>query len=226
MGPVTVTGGTGYLGRSLIERLIAAGCHVTALARSSSIGKVPQGARVVEGSALKADDIVRALTDRGTLVLLVGTPHPNPRKAQQFQDVDLASVRAAAEAIRRSNVAHVVYVSVAHPAPVMEAYIAARTEGERLLRETGVPLTVLRPWYVLGPGHWWPVALIPLYKLFEQIPSKRDTALRLGLVTHTQMVSALVSAVTQSPSGQRVIDVPGIRAAALTTRETGDARAR
>jgi len=213
MGSVTVTGGTGYMGRSLIERLIAAGHQVTALARASSTGKVPKGARIVEGSALNADDIANALTDGCTLVLLVGTPHPSPSKAQQFQEVDLASVRAAAEAIKRSSVAHVVYVSVAHPAPVMAAYIAVRTEGERLLRETGVPLTVLRPWYVLGPGHWWPIALIPFYKLFEQIPSKRDTALRLGLVTHAQMVSALASAVDNAPAATRVVDVPAIRAA-------------
>jgi len=55
--------------------------------------------------------------------------------------------------------------------------------------------------------------LIPLYKLFELIPSKRDTALRLGLVTHNQMVAALATAVTQGPSGNRVLDVPAIRLA-------------
>lgn len=213
MGSVTIAGGTGYIGRALIARLIGGGHQVTALARPSSIDKVPAGARIVEGSALSADDIARALTPECTLVLLVGTPHPNPRKAREFKEVDLASVRAAADAIKRSDVAHAIYVSVAHPAPVMEAYIAVRTEGERLLRDTGVPITVLRPWYVLGPGHRWPVALIPLYKLFELIPSKRDTALRLGLVTHKQMVGALAVAVNQGPSGNRILDVPAIRLA-------------
>ena len=215
MGSVTIAGGTGYIGRALIARLIAAGHQVTALARPASINKVPAGARIVEGSALNADDIARSLTSECTLVLLVGTPHPNPRKAREFNDVDLASVRAAADAVKRSKVAHVIYVSVAHPAPVMEAYIAVRTEGERLLRETGVPLTVLRPWYVLGPGHWWPIALIPLYKLFELIPSRRETALRLGLVTHQQMVGALAAMVNQGPSGNRVLDVPAIRLAEM-----------
>ena len=147
-----------------------------------------RSATIVEGSPLQSEDVARALSPGGTLVLLVGTPHPSPSKAAQFQDIDLASVRAAADAVQRVPVAHVIYVSVAHPAPVMAAYIAARREGERLLKQTRVPLTVLRPWYVLGPGHWWPVALIPLYTLCERIASTRDTALRLGLVTHAQMV--------------------------------------
>lgn len=150
MANITVCGGTGYIGRALIERLVADGHSVTALARSASRSQVPGGARVVEGSALDGTDIARALTDQSTLVLLVGTPRPNPFKAREFNAVDLQSVNAAVSAIRRASVAHVVYVSVAHPAPVMKAYIAVRTEGERLLTATGVPLTVLRPWYVLG----------------------------------------------------------------------------
>src|SRR5262245_8211206 len=124
MGAVTITGGTGYIGRALISQLIAAGHSVTTLARASSRSKVPTGASIEEGSALNADDVARALTPGCTLVLLVGTPHPSPAKAKQFQEVDLVSVKAAADAIKKSSVAHVVYVSVAHPAPVMEAYIA------------------------------------------------------------------------------------------------------
>jgi hypothetical protein len=37
----------------------------------------------------------------------------------------------------------------------------------------------------------WPALLIPMYRLFEKIPGKRETALRLGLVTIDEMVEAL-----------------------------------
>ena len=214
MAAVTVTGGTGYIGRSLIQQLVSQGHSVTALVRAPSRSNIPAGVQIVEGSALDANDVARALSPGCILILLVGTPHPSPAKAAEFQAVDLASVKAAAEAVRRVAPAHVVYVSVAHPAPIMEAYIAVRKEGERLLKDTRVPLTVLRPWYVLGPGHRWPLVLLPLYKLFELMPSKRDTALRLGLVKHAQMVSALASTTTAAiPAPFRVLDVPAIRAA-------------
>ena len=56
--------------------------------------------------------------------------------------------------------------------------------------------------------------LLPLYKLFELMPSTRDTALRLGLVTHAQMVSGLASTTTATiPAPFRVLGVPAIRAA-------------
>ncbi|MDQ3747235.1 MAG: epimerase, partial [Acidobacteriota bacterium] len=146
-----------------------------------------------------------------TFVQLVGVPRPSPAKARQFSEIDLASGRASVGAARSANVRHFVYVSVAQPAPVMKAYQEVRAEVESLLRESGVRATVLRPWYVLGPGHRWPYLLLPFYKLMERLPSKRETALRLGLVTHAQMVAALVRAVEDPAQAFRVVTVPEIR---------------
>ena len=70
-----------------------------------------------------------------------------------------------------------------------------------MIREAGLTATIVRPWYVLGPGHWWPKALVPLYKLFEAFPPTRATAQRLGLITIEQMVTAIVQ------SG--ILDRPG-----------------
>jgi uncharacterized protein YbjT (DUF2867 family) len=211
---VLVTGATGYLGRPLCDAARARGHRVRAFVRPGSASRVPGGVETVTGNPFSAEELAEALAAADTLVHLIGTPRPSPAKARQFQDVDLASIRAAAAAATRARIAHIVYVSVAHPAPVMRAYIAARAQGEALVRETGIPATILRPWYVLGPAHWWPHALRPFYWIFERIPSTRDAARRLGLVTHAQMVAALMRAIEDGPRGVRVIEVPEIRAAA------------
>jgi len=95
---------------------------------------------------------------------------------------------------------------------MMRAYIAARSAGEALVRATGIPSTILRPWYVLGPGHTWPYVLVPIYALLRVLPRTRDTARRLGLVTRAQMVDALAHAVANPPAGVRIVEVPEIAA--------------
>jgi uncharacterized protein YbjT (DUF2867 family) len=177
------------------------------------VGRVPAGADAVIGDALDAGSYAGALTPDDTLVHLVGTPHPSPAKAAEFLRVDLPSIHAAVSAASSARLAHLVYVSVAHPAPIMRAYIDVRTSGEAAIAQAGLTATVLRPWYVLGPGHWWPVALIPAYALLEILPFTRAGARRLGLVTIGQMVRTLVSAVEHPPASGtiRVVDVPGIR---------------
>ena len=210
---VFVTGGTGYIGGRLIPALLSRGHSVRALARAGSAGRVPKGASAVVGNALDADSVVSVLQPGDTVVHLVGTPHPAPSKAKEFREVDLPSVRAAVSAARRAGASHFVYVSVAQPAPVMRAFAEVRAEGEKAIGDAGLTATVLRPWYVLGPGHRWPLLLVPLYGLAGLFPSLRDGARRLGLVTLRQMVSALVRAVEDPPARGtlRIVDVPAIR---------------
>lgn len=208
---VFLTGATGYLGRALAPVLLGRGHRVLALARPGSESRVPPGAEIVPGDALDAATYAARVPAGATFVHLVGVAHPSPKKALEFRAVDLASLKAALAAAARAE--HFVYLSVAHPAPVMKPYWEARAEGEGLLLGTGLPATILRPWYVLGPGHRWPYALVPLYALAELIPATRAGARRLGLVTRARMIRALAAAVETPPEGVRILDVPAIRAA-------------
>ena len=208
---VFITGGTGYIGGLLITELAKRGHHVRALVRPGSERKLPAGAQPVLGNALDAESYADKLSAGDTLVQLVGVPHPSPAKAAQFRAIDLPSGLAAVAAAKRTGVRHLVYVSVAHPAPVMKAYIAVRAQVEQAIRDAGLNATILRPWYVLGPGHWWPYLVLPVYKLLELVPATRDGAQRLGLVTLGEMVGALVRAVEEPAQGVRVVEVPEIR---------------
>lgn len=199
------------MGRTLIPALSKAGYKVRALVRAGSEGKLPPGCDPVTGDALDAQSYVDKISPCDTLVHLVGVTHPNPSKADQFRNIDLKSIQQAITAAKASGVRHIVYVSVAQPAPVMKAYVAARAEGETLVRASGLNATILRPWYVLGPGRRWPVLLLPIYWLMEMIPVTRESAQRLGLVTTQQMTNALLAAVENAPQGVRVVDVRGIR---------------
>ncbi len=125
--------------------------------------------------------------------------------------MDIASAAGAVKSAGDAGVQHFVYLSVAHPAPVMKAYIDVRTACETLIHESGMNATILRPWYILSPGHRWPYALLPMYWLMELLPSTRAGARRLGLVTLEQMSRALVHAVENPCRGVRIVEVPEIR---------------
>ena len=211
MATVFITGSTGYMGRALIADLQARGHHVRALARRGSEGKLPAGCEIVPGDALDATTYQQRVTGAETFVHLVGVPHPSPSKGDQFRAVDLVSIGAAVAAARFGGIRHFVYVSVAHPAPMMKAYIEVRSAGEEMIRAAGLNATILRPWYVLGPGHRWPHVLRPVYWLMERLPATRESARRLGLVTLKQMAAALVEAVEGPAAGVRVVEVPEIR---------------
>ncbi len=207
---VFITGGTGYIGSRLIPLLLQRGHSVRALVRKGSEYKLPLGCTPVVGNALEASTFNNQIKPADTFVQLVGVAHPSPTKAEQFKAIDLVSVQQSVQAAKQNNVQHFVYLSVAQPASMMKEYQAVRTEGERLIRESEMNATFVRPWYVLGPGHYWAYALKPLYWVMERIPATSEQAKRLGLVTIEQMLTTLVAAVENPPSGVRVVEVPEI----------------
>jgi uncharacterized protein YbjT (DUF2867 family) len=211
---ISITGATGYLGRALSTALLARGHAVRAIVRHGSAARATAGVEVREVDVLDAAQLGAALRSGDTLVHLIGTPNPNPRKAAEFERVDLASVRVATVAAARAGVAHFVYVSVAQPAPVMQIYVETRRAAEAAIVAAGLTATFVRPWYVLGPGHRWPYLLLPFYSLASLLPATRDSARRLGLVTLSQMTRALIAAVERppAPASTCIVDVPEIRA--------------
>ena len=208
-GEVFISGATGFMGRALMPELVARGHRVTALIRREV--PLPAGVRGALTDPFQYDALARLILPGSTLVHLVGAKSPAPWKKAQFRAIDLGSALASIEAARRAQVAHFVYLSVAHPAPMMKDYIAVRQEGEAALRASGLNATAVRPWYVLGPGRQWPVLLKPLYWLMEQIPSTCKSAVRLGLVTQQQMTATLVNAVEHPATGFRILETAAIR---------------
>ncbi|HLW34320.1 MAG TPA: NAD(P)H-binding protein [Chthoniobacterales bacterium] len=211
MQSVFVTGATGYIGSRLIPLLRKRGHQIKALVRAGSEDKLPLGATGVVGDALKVDSYTEHVRGSDTFVHLIGVPHPSPAKAKQFREIDLVSIQVAIKAARETGVRHFVYLSVAHPAPVMKEFSEVRSAGEQMIRESGINATFVRPWYVLGPGHWWPYAILPAYWILEKIPKTKESAERLGLVTIRQMLNALIWAVENSPTGIQILDVQKIR---------------
>jgi uncharacterized protein YbjT (DUF2867 family) len=201
------------MGRKLIPLLLERGHEVRALVRPGSEKKLPAGCIAVLGDALQGSSYAEKISPADTFVQLVGVAHPSPAKAAEFRKVDLVAGLGAVAA-KAAGIAHFVYLSVAHPAPMMQAYIAVRSECEAAIEAAGLNATILRPWYVLGPGHWWSYALLPMYKIAELLPPTREGARRLGLVTLEQMTPALLEAVENPATGTKVVEVPAIRSAA------------
>jgi uncharacterized protein YbjT (DUF2867 family) len=206
------------MGQAVGPVLVERGHRVTGLVRRGSESRVPSGCTAIAADPFDAASLTPHIPAGATFIHLVGTKHPAPWKGDQFRAIDLRSALASIQAATDARAGHFIYLSVAHPAPVMQAYIRVRQEGEAAIRASGLSATILRPWYVLGPGRQWPLALVPFYKVCESIPATREGARRLGLVTLDDMLAALVSAVEDPRPGIRILDPPAIRQSRLPSK--------
>lgn len=210
---IFITGGTGYIGKRLIKVLLAdKRYNIVTLVRKGSEHKIPKGCEIVFGDALNADSYKDKVPENCVFVHLVGVSHPSPAKRGEFKKIDLVSVQAAVDAAAYAKAKHFVYLSVSQfPSTIMKSYQATRRQGEKLLKQSGIPTTFLRPWYVLGPGHWWPVIFTPFLVLAKLNASWRRFVEQREFISIRQMIAALRIAVKTTPMYVMVMEIEDMK---------------
>jgi len=166
----------------------------------------------VKGDALDGTTFADQVAPSDTFIQLVGVAHPSPAKAEEFRRGRPRLRPRLGAAAQAAGVKHFIYLSVAQPAPIMQTYVDVRAEGERLAASSGMRATFVRPWYVLGPGHRWPYAILPLYWLWMLAPRSRDTGRRLYPVKLRNVLRVL-----RRRSEPRARDDAGRRGAGVTS---------
>lgn len=122
------------MGRRLATLLLQRGHTVRALARPGRAGWLPPGCQVVTSDPLHGLSYAAHAAPADTFVHVEGVAHPTPSKASEFLRVDLGSVEHAVPAAVTAGIAHFISISVAQPAPVMQADLPARARAEAPIR--------------------------------------------------------------------------------------------
>ncbi|MCX7595603.1 MAG: NAD(P)-dependent oxidoreductase [Fischerella sp.] len=176
---IFVTGGSGFVGKRLIKRLISDNNHVTALARSDSSGRTIEqlGAKIIKGNLENISDWEAHLAGQD-IVIHCAAPVEFWRSWEKFyQEITLATKNLLISA-SKMNVKRFIYISsesvlqdelplididetYPYPAEPNSYYGKAKklAEEEILNFPTEMKCIILRPTYVWGKGDKTPQTL-------------------------------------------------------------------
>jgi uncharacterized protein YbjT (DUF2867 family) len=143
---VLVTGATGFVGRRLVPELIERGHSVKAMTRNPDEYDGPGTA--VYGDVHDPGTLAEALAGVDVAVYLVHSLDDD-----DFERKDGAAARGFGLAAAATGVEQIVYLGgLGEEDGDLSAHLRSRREVERLLSESGVPVTVLRAAIVVGAG--------------------------------------------------------------------------
>jgi uncharacterized protein YbjT (DUF2867 family) len=146
MTRILVTGATGFIGRRLVPALVEQGHEVRAMTRRPEEYDGPGDP--VGGDVHDADSLQEPLTGVEIAYYLV-----HSLDDPDFERKDAEAARAFAKAAADQGVRQIVYMGgLGEEGSDMSAHLRSRREVEKLLGETGVPVTVLRAAIVVGHG--------------------------------------------------------------------------
>ena len=177
---IFVTGGTGFIGRSLVAQLIQRGDTVVCLVRdpAKAAGLAQAGAQLAPGDVTNRAMVCAAMRGADAVIHLAAVYEIGPRYAKTMRPINVEGARNVLESAAELGVPKIIHTSTVgvfgntHARVVDETF---RTEKTKLatgyertkweahyevavpLQKRGAPIIITQPGGVVGPGDTSPV---------------------------------------------------------------------
>lgn len=207
---VLLTGGTGFVGRHVAQRLAERGHRLRALVREPQTAAALREFEVelVRGDITQEAGLDGVIAGCDVVVHLVGIIRERP-PAVTFEGVHTRGTLRVLEAARRSDVRKFVHMSALGASPQGTAYQRTKYEAEELVRRSGLPYAIFRPSIIVGRGGEFVDTLLRLLRFLPVTPVIGDGSYRLQPVDVEDVAAAFAQAVERDELAGECYEIGG-----------------
>jgi NADH dehydrogenase len=205
---ILVTGGTGFVGRHLVKRLLDEGKKVRCLVRSGESAYVSGlGAEVVKGDVLDPDSLTGTMNGCNAVIHLVGVWRASMATYRALHIQGTFHVVAAAKAagIKRFIYTSAMGVSLKIPT----GFYLTKGESESILKKFSLNYTIFRPAVIIGPGDEFTTALVDMIKKAPVVPVLGDGQVRFQPLWVGDIVDCLAKSLDRPETVNQTYDIAG-----------------
>lgn len=152
---VLVTGGTGFVGREVIDSVARAGYTVRALVRPGSESKLPDvpDLETSPGDVSDPDSLAAAASGVGAAIHLVGIIRQFPDRGITFEKLHFQATLNVLNALKNAGVKRYLHMSALGARPDSSSeYHTSKARAEERVKTSGLEWTIFRPSLIFGPG--------------------------------------------------------------------------
>lgn len=150
---ILLTGANGYIGTRLLPVLLEAGHEVVCMVRdkrrfaeASDFGDQVQ---IITGDLLKPETLVEIPANIDAAYYLV---HSMSASEHGFSELETASAQNFIAALKQSQCQQLIYLTGIVNDPGLSEHLSSRLAVEDVLKQSGIPFTILRAAIIIGSG--------------------------------------------------------------------------
>jgi NADH dehydrogenase len=206
---IAVTGGTGFVGRHLVNRLLQDSHSITVLThRNSGENIFDNRVRIVPGSVDSTSKMATAFQDCQVVFHLVGIIAETKRNT--FEKTVDEGTRNVVTACREAQVKKIIYLSsMGTSEKAATAYHKTKYAAERHIKNSGLDSVIFRPSIIYGKGDGFLTLMSKLIKFLPFVPIFGDGQYQLQPVYIDDLTSAMAQAVNNPQASGQIIDIGG-----------------
>ena len=205
---ILVTGASGFVGRHVVDALLAAGEGVRSLVRDPGKAK-SLGGEVVQGDMTDADSLRRAVEGVDAVVHLVAV---RQGKEEKFQRVMVRGGNDLLGAAKQAGVGRFVLMSALGTSEAnrdLVPYYRAKWDVEQLVKSSGIDHVIFRPSFIFGPDGGIIPTFRRLVKLTPVTPVIGSGERRIQPIWVDDMAAYFVKALDLEAATNRTFEVGG-----------------
>ena len=215
---VFVTGGTGFVGRAVIQALRAEGYAVRCLVRRGSerdlrgFGAIER----VEGDVMARQSLDEGIAGCDAVVHLVGIIHERPAIGSTFERVHVQGTQNVLDAAAAAGARRYVHMSaLGTRSGARSRYHRTKWAAEEAVRSSPIPWTIFRPSIIYGRGDEFITMLRSMLERLPIVPVIGSGRQRVQPVPVEQVALGFARALTLEATVKHSYDVGGPDAVAM-----------
>jgi uncharacterized protein YbjT (DUF2867 family) len=207
---ILVTGGTGFVGRHLIQRMRKEGIAIRAVVKTVDKAQSLEalGVNLIQGDITDKASLEKAIIGVTRVIHLVGIIQETPHVT--FQGVHVEGTRNILDAAKRAAVHHFFYQSALGTRPAAKStYHKSKWEAEELVRSSGIPYTIMRPSLIYGSGDGFTTRLSVMIKLSPFLPVIGSGKSKVQPIFINDVISCILKAMTNNSFLNEIYEIGG-----------------
>lgn len=174
-GKIFITGGSGFVGKAIIRRLLYDGYHVTTLSRTKS--NVPQTLinddrlSIHQGDITDLGSFISAVRGHDAIINLVGIIREKQSSGITFRKVHVDGTRNIVDASLKAGIRRFIQMSALGASENAESeYHKTKWEAEEIVRNSRLDFTIFKPSVIIGENGEFLKMLVDLIRKFKTFP--------------------------------------------------------